>query len=182
MRKRRVESCLTIGPPRGPLDDDNGVFFWDRLGWRISYFIYPDESLMRLYDGVLRVVQKIELVSTEPQYGGVRWWFKCPKCCRRVARLHRPSHTEYFFCRHCYGLTYESVQSSHSPTEAFFKRIACDLNSTLREARRFVRLQYCESGAYVHEVKRPGIRKVRDRRTGISLYLTKEARKKGLSL
>ena len=182
MSKRRVESCLTIGPPRGPLEDINGVFFWKPLGWRISYFIYPDESVMRLYDGVLGVVQRIELERTKPHYGGVRWWFSCPKCGLRVSRLHKPSHTEYFFCRHCYDLTYESVQLSDARTKAFFKLIARDLNSTPREARRFVRLQYFESGAYVHEVKRPVITKVRDRRTGIPLYLTKEARRKGLSL
>jgi hypothetical protein len=85
------------------------------------------------------------------------------------------------------GCTGPRIQSTFSvgivmalPTK--FKRIARDLNSTSREARRFVRLQYFESGAYVPEVKRPGIRKVRDRRTGVRRYLTKEARKKGLSL
>lgn len=51
---------------------------------------------------------KIRLATTNPNYGGKRWWFICPLqgCGRRVANLY--SAGRYYGCRHCYNLTYQS--------------------------------------------------------------------------
>ncbi len=63
---------------------------------------------------------KIALVSTMPNYGGLRWWFVCPldraggSCNRRVGKLYMPPGGRYYGCRHCYRLTYESAQE-HDP-------------------------------------------------------------------
>lgn len=63
---------------------------------------------------------KIALVSTMPNYGGLRWWFVCPlvtggrACMRRVGKLYMPPGGRYYGCRHCYRLTYESAQE-HDP-------------------------------------------------------------------
>ena len=53
-----------------------------------------------------------DLVSTPCPFGGQRWWFICPlqNCDRRVGVLYLPYGGKYFGCRHCYNLTYESVQ------------------------------------------------------------------------
>ena len=54
-----------------------------------------------------------DLVSTPCRFGGQRWWFICPlvNCSRRVGVLYLPYGAKYFGCRHCYNLTYESVQT-----------------------------------------------------------------------
>lgn len=56
----------------------------------------------------------IPLLSTPCKYGNVRWWFQCPMhksgryCGRRVAKLYLAGGSEYFACRHCYDLAYQS--------------------------------------------------------------------------
>ena len=56
---------------------------------------------------------RADLVSTPCRFGGQRWWFLCPivNCDRRVGVLYLPYGGKYFGCRHCYDLTYESVQT-----------------------------------------------------------------------
>ena len=57
--------------------------------------------------------------TTQPHFGGLRWWFSCPRiingkaCGRRVGKLYRPPGDRDFACRHCLDLTYESCQKSH---------------------------------------------------------------------
>jgi hypothetical protein len=82
------------------------------------------------------IKESIILTYTRPHFGGKRWWFLCPlklngtNCHRRVGRLYLPpgsrywcedpalrsSNTggaQYFGCRECYNLTYQSCQESH---------------------------------------------------------------------
>ena len=57
---------------------------------------------------------KVSLTTTLCNYGGVRYWFICPLsingvyCGRRVAKLYKAPGANYFGCRHCYNLSYES--------------------------------------------------------------------------
>ncbi len=66
-----------------------------------------------------RVEEVVRLQTTRPTFGGVRWWFSCPRvldgeeCARRVGKLYRPPGSGTFACRHCLELTYESCQRSH---------------------------------------------------------------------
>ncbi len=59
---------------------------------------------------------KIPLVTTPCRYGGKRYWFICPMsrdgkyCGRRVGVLYKDG--DYFACRHCNDLTYESRKLS----------------------------------------------------------------------
>ena len=61
---------------------------------------------------------KISLATTPCNYGGVRYWFICPLsvngvyCGRRTGTLHLVSGGNYFGCRHCYDLSYESRNES----------------------------------------------------------------------
>ena len=61
---------------------------------------------------------KISLTTTPCHFGGVRYWFICPLsingvyCGRRVGTLHIASGGDYFGCRHCYDLSYESRNES----------------------------------------------------------------------
>ena len=79
----------------------------------LSYTVKDRQGLEHLLEEVLR------LQTTRPTFGGVRWWFSCPRvvdgeeCGRRVGKLYRPPGGRYFACRHCLELTYESCQKSH---------------------------------------------------------------------
>ncbi len=55
---------------------------------------------------------KVPIVSTKCFFGGKRYWFECSAvkngvaCNRKVAKLYQGQ--DYFACRHCYNLTYQS--------------------------------------------------------------------------
>ena len=61
----------------------------------------------------------IRLQTTQPNFGGARWWFSCPgmvegkECGRRVGKLYRPPEKRYFTCRLFLDLTYKSCQNRH---------------------------------------------------------------------
>ncbi len=48
------------------------------------------------------------LVSTDCNYGGIRWWFACPVCGLRVGVLYMAPGDTRFYCRHCNNLSYHS--------------------------------------------------------------------------
>ena len=54
------------------------------------------------------VEQTIFFDRTLCNYGGYRTWFLCPRCRKRVVVLYGAG--KYFYCRHCYNLTYGSQQ------------------------------------------------------------------------
>lgn len=60
--------------------------------------------------------QEMPLVPTQPNFGGRRWWFKCPMeagqrtCGCRVGKLYLPRRESLFGCRSCHRLTYRSTQ------------------------------------------------------------------------
>lgn len=52
----------------------------------------------------------ITLVTTPCNYGGIRYWFECLFCKRRVGTIYL--RADRFACRHCQFLTYESKLES----------------------------------------------------------------------
>lgn len=102
------ETTSTISIQVNTLDRTNP---WLRL---LYTFTELDES----YD------YKVNLETTEPYFGGWRWWFTCPlsvsgaPCGRRVRKLYLPPDGRYFGCRHCYDLTYRSCQESDKRVSA----------------------------------------------------------------
>ena len=50
----------------------------------------------------------VSLVTTPCNFGGVRYWFACPLCSRRVGGLYLVLGDAYFVCRQCNNLTYRS--------------------------------------------------------------------------
>lgn len=52
------------------------------------------------------VRQEVRLERTACHYGGLRPWFRCPKCARKVALLYLRSNGA--FCRHCQRVAYAS--------------------------------------------------------------------------
>ena len=57
---------------------------------------------------------KVRLTTSPCNFGGVRYWFICSLskngvyCGRRVGKLYKAPGANYFGCRHCYNLSYES--------------------------------------------------------------------------
>lgn len=54
---------------------------------------------------------KFLLIRTIANFGGIRYWFICPYCKRRVGTLYKPKNEIRFKCRHCHNLTYKSTQT-----------------------------------------------------------------------
>jgi hypothetical protein len=81
------------------------------VGLRFMYTITSNETgEKKNYNYIIPVV------TTLCNYGGKRWWFICPlvvngrSCRRRCRMVYLPPAAEYFGCRECHGLTYESRQ------------------------------------------------------------------------
>ncbi len=133
-KKTTVEDCTILsisGLIEKALEHRSGSITWSIGGETFSSVGY---SLLMRSAGLLLVLnytfttggragQSVELPihiqTTEPYFGGLRYWFTCPlavsgqPCRRRVARLYRPPGAVYFGCRHCYDLTYASAQEAH---------------------------------------------------------------------
>jgi hypothetical protein len=77
---------------------------------------------------------RIRLVTTQPTYGGRRWWFLCPLARkergppRRAAKLYLPAGGRYFGSREAYGLTYTSCQES-GKFNGLYQRLAADMGT-----------------------------------------------------
>ncbi|WP_337263280.1 MULTISPECIES: hypothetical protein [unclassified Serratia (in: enterobacteria)] len=54
----------------------------------------------------------VALVTTNPKYGGVRWWYVCPACKTRKATLYLPGTS--LRCRQCANIHYASQSKSKS--------------------------------------------------------------------
>ena len=57
---------------------------------------------------------RVELVTTRPHFGGVRWWLLCPLSGRSVRKLYLHSVSDYFASREALGLTYRSCRESEA--------------------------------------------------------------------
>lgn len=77
----------------------------------------------------------VELTSTRPHFGGLRWWFLCPFCGQRVGKLHLPPGGRYFGCRTCHDLTYTSCQDS-GRCRWLFRAVAEELGTDESAVRR----------------------------------------------
>ena len=55
----------------------------------------------------------VELVSSPTPLGGLRWWWKCPKCQAKRKCLYCPPGEYRFMCRVCHDLAYSSSQKNH---------------------------------------------------------------------
>jgi hypothetical protein len=85
--------------------------------WRLTR--HPDDQAAHVLSRVmveLRTrpglpVMGVEVTTTVPHLGGVRWWFSCPDCSARCASLfYVPGGG--LVCRRCSGVTYASQRLS----------------------------------------------------------------------
>lgn len=147
-KKKRRNEPLPVGVP--------GLWTWPGYGVHVRYEVrhVAEEYTIRLrYSWRERAFdQVVPLISTCPNYGGLRWWFLCPSCRRRVRDLHLYSYSwGPFLCRHCHDLSYEMAQITRSGVAyGLFCNMARAAGVTRGAARRLVREQI---GARVHRAK-----------------------------
>lgn len=143
-KKDTVEDCLLLKIDKLVRDRllDAGLHNYGALTWtktttgeKVSSCGYEVNTLdlsaswLRLFYKLTRTGEDVDytirLVTTCPHFGGFRWWFRCPlvlngqPCQRRVGKLYLPPGGQYYGCRVCYNLTYESCQESHKFDRAF---------------------------------------------------------------
>ncbi len=63
----------------------------------------------------------INFVETKCNYGGTRWWFECPSCQRRCAKLYEKK--DDFYCRTCLNLEYTSHRINYRSLEPTVRRM-----------------------------------------------------------
>lgn len=100
----------------------SGVIVWGdedrpaaRVGWTIRRVDSSGFGMILVYElrDQIRDLVLLDIAPTAPG-GRMRFWFRCPGCERRVAKLYRPiiwwypRVRAYFRCRHCHGLAYDS--------------------------------------------------------------------------
>ena len=156
-----VEDCYSLDANRWMRQDilKAGVWRWRSLAWfrdaakteetsRIGYHVNTRDSppFVRLFYTVgspgEALNYRVGLVTTQPRFGGLRWWFVCPlavngrPCNRRVGKLYLRG--KYFGCRHCHGLTYTSCQESHQ-FDSLNRLMARNLGWSEADVRRTMR-------------------------------------------
>ena len=110
--------------------------------------VNPSDAWLRLTYKVKgteeQINYRLNLTTTKPLYGGLRWWMVCPLsiegkvCRRRVGRLYLPPGGKYFGCRQCYGLTYTSCQESHKFDRVFNEMARSFPGTTGKEIRQLL--------------------------------------------
>jgi hypothetical protein len=84
----------------------------DNLQAKLHVDMVPDHGLCLSYSHLGQAIAPYlaPVVTTQPHYGGKRYWFLCPNqnCRKRVRILYGG---KYFLCRHCQSLTYETAQT-----------------------------------------------------------------------
>jgi hypothetical protein len=77
--------------------------------------------------------QLVYLHPTELNFGGFRWWFACPQCERRCAKLYLQRSA--FLCRTCHDLTYQSCIGGKATT-AFLASLAAQQGWTAASVKQ----------------------------------------------
>jgi len=70
-----------------------------------------------------RVSAMVHLLTSRPHFGGMRYWYQCPKCGRRAGKLYLPDASEGLACRQCHGLVYR-LQYRKDGRTAFLHSLA----------------------------------------------------------
>lgn len=126
---------MRLGPLRVGVVGD-GEFAWSRDSQRIGaiqfrldlrdaeaatltlrYIVCPVDEKQR------EISQNIRLVHTRPNFGGLRWWMRCPVTGERVRVLYLPPGGEQFAGRNALGLCYrvERLGRFDRPFEKLFR-------------------------------------------------------------
>jgi len=127
--KTTVEECLTLDMCRFirkswaiPGERIVSSISWSSNG-KVTNSISYEADLTDSQDGWIRLLYShknetldytISLSTTQPNYGGLRWWFICPISGQRTQKLYKPRGHRYFASRKTKGLTYQSQREDYA--------------------------------------------------------------------
>ncbi len=60
----------------------------------------------------LEIDDKIRLTTSRPPFGGLRWWFVCPRLNGKVRKLYLPPGGRHFWSRRAYRLAYDAQRET----------------------------------------------------------------------
>jgi hypothetical protein len=149
-RKIAVEECLSIsvathlgnGSIARPGDTSSGL--WRRHDKRgdamgvVGYVahLYADEGWLRLFYAARgKVIDRvIQLRTSRPNYGGLRWWFVCPVTGKWTTKLYLLPGGSVWVSREGGGLTYLSCRES-GRYRTLFARLATRMGTDQETVR-----------------------------------------------
>jgi hypothetical protein len=148
-RKVAVEECLSITVSmlfrNNALisgETTSGLWRWrakrgdmtDAVGYAAR--LAADEGWLRLfYAGREEVIERaIQLRTSVPNYGGLRWWFVCPVTGNWTMKLHLPPGGSQWVSREGGGLTYLSCRES-GRYRTLFARLARRMGTDQKTVR-----------------------------------------------
>jgi hypothetical protein len=78
----------------------------------------------------------VSLVTTPCRFGGVRWWWLCPKTGHRVGKLYLPNGATRFLSRGAHRLAYASqhqspVERMHARSQRLYRRLEADYDDAM---------------------------------------------------
>lgn len=82
---------------------------WTRNGKtlaEIAIIVKGDHLVLSYANAKEEINQPVYMTTSACHLGGHRYWFRCPKCAKRVAKLY--TNNSPFACRHCCDLNYQS--------------------------------------------------------------------------
>ncbi len=100
-----------------PNVNTGGSWAWSSHGRQIAAISYGWSSTsvqltLKYTSNGTPVVQTIALMRTTPQFGGERWWFRCPLTGARVRALFLPPGAKLWGGRRAHELAYQSSRES----------------------------------------------------------------------
>lgn len=118
----------------------NTTLVWSWNGEVTSRINIHEFSLSENGQGVFRIsfgygsetyTQTVRIISTQPHYGGKRWWFVCPHSGKRCLFLFFSGANKGFYCRRTLRLKYDCQNEDASYRALRRFRKACDRYGTL---------------------------------------------------
>jgi len=141
-KKRTVEECNTLSVSDFSIPGVGRITWRDGFSCRYLVSFRRDPQWSPLKTPILHISYcfqrrsiklRVPFQSTRLHAGGLRWWFLCPACGRRVGKLHRPSDGQDFRCRHCLSLSYRSRQE-YDKRVAFYRKHPESIKAELARA------------------------------------------------
>jgi hypothetical protein len=117
------------------------------VGYEINTLNFSSLFIILFYT-ILNTGQKIDSVihldHIEQYFGGVRFFFKCPSCNKRVAKLYKPPCGIYYSCRKCHELIYRSSQEQHR-FDGLYSRIARRFNADPVTVKKYMESSFLKN-------------------------------------
>jgi hypothetical protein len=94
-------------------DDQIDVTFESRAGSAGDGWLRLRYQMTDYWSGQeVEIDDKVYLATTRPRFGGLRWWFVCPRLNRKVRKLYLPLGGRHFWSRRAYRLAYASQRET----------------------------------------------------------------------